>query len=117
MGLFVSFTSNMGWLGGGLTNVRVTILPFDSNLNTILLCYLFRTTERPVEAILALLLGHSLSSRPFGTVVIPSETALSLLFGRCGLAYKSEDPLIRAHSSSVKVGILSPNSFEMDSGK
>jgi len=56
------------------TDVRMSILALDSNLNTILLRNLFRPTKGPVETVLALFFGHPLSSGPFRTIVISTET-------------------------------------------
>jgi hypothetical protein len=71
-----------------------------------------------METILALFFRHPLAGRPLGTIVIPSETDISTLQVEKYIeAYKSEDPLIRAQSSLVKSGILSPSSLETDSGK
>ena len=50
--------------------------------------------------------------------MIPPETDISTLQDEKYIeAYKSEEPLIKAHSSLVKVGILSPSSSETDWGK
>ena len=50
--------------------------------------------------------------------MIPSETDISPPpIVRNKELYKSEEPLIKVHSSSVNVGILSPSSLETDSGK
>jgi hypothetical protein len=50
--------------------------------------------------------------------VIPPETDISTSQVEEYIeAYKSEEPLIKAHSSSVNVGICSPSSFETNSGK
>ena len=102
----------------GHTDVRMPILSLDTNLDTGLLRYLFRPAKRPMEPILTFFLGHPLASRPFSTVVVPSEADISrhLILKKMS-TYKSEDPLMSVHSSPVKVGILSPSSFETDSGK
>ena len=56
----------------------MTILSFDSDLNTIFLGYLLGPAETPEPSIIDILLRDSFTCGPLGSVVIPPETVLEL---------------------------------------
>lgn len=56
----------------------MTVLSFDSDLNTVFLGYLLGPAETPKSSIIDILLRDSFTRGPFGPVVIPPETVLEL---------------------------------------
>jgi hypothetical protein len=74
MGLIISL---MLVTDGRHTDVWVTILALDSDLDTVFLGYLFCPAKTPCKAVDGFFFGDPFTGSPFRTVVVPTKAFIS----------------------------------------